>query len=122
MRELELEIPSSTGGVLRFWIALGILGAPLVWLLVSISRALLSQTHGLIRHAVVSQILVKAYVATMLVLALATIGFKTSEGYWFSREKLGKIDPGKPGWTAFEYDVAVEMRQELREILEGSGS
>lgn len=53
----------------------------------------------------------------MVLLALASVGFKASEQYWFDRDTLSKADASEPGWSHFEYQVAVQMRKELREIL-----
>jgi len=122
MSEVVVDTPSATGGVLRFWLAIGFLGVPVLWVIYRVSYALVNQSQRLIQQATVARILVKAYGVAMLMLALASIGFKASESYWFAREKLGEIDPAKPGWSAFEYDVAVQMRKELREILDGGGS
>lgn len=120
--EFVADVPPAVDSEQKFWIALGCLGVPILWVIFCISRALLSQTHRIIQHAVVARVLVKPYLAAMLLLSLATVGFKASEGYWFARENLGKLDPAKPGCSVFEYDVAVQMREELREILEAGGS
>lgn len=53
----------------------------------------------------------------MLVSALASIGFKSSERYWFKQDWMTKFDVAGPGWSAFESKVAAQMRKELRETL-----
>jgi hypothetical protein len=53
----------------------------------------------------------------MLVLILANVGFKCAERQWFWRNALFRFDPEVPGWSRFEYQIAVQARKELLEIL-----
>jgi hypothetical protein len=62
-------------------------------------------------------VLVRVYLAALLVSALATSGFKASQQYWFTQDTLTKFDVSGPGWTRYESKVAARMRTELREIL-----
>ena len=117
LKYLEIELPVSPVDPWRFWMAIGILGVPVLWVMVCVFRALLSPMHRLIHHATAAGVLVKVYAVAMLLIASATIGFKASERYWFERDTLGKIDPAKPGWSAFEYEIAIQMRRELTDIL-----
>ena len=117
MGHLGLEIPSSASAPWRFWIAVGMLGVPLLWVIFCIFRALLSRTRRVIHHATVARVQVQVFTMAMLLLAILTTGFKAAENHWFQRETLGRIDPNKPGWSAFEHEVAAQMRRELTEIL-----
>lgn len=117
MNDLGFELPATVDGPIKGWITLACLSVSLLWIMVNVFRTLLSRPQHLVHHATISRILTSPYVAAMLLLALATMGFKASENYWFARENLGKTDPSKPGWSVYEYDVATRMRKELREIL-----
>lgn len=112
-----VDLPDSPGEPWRFWLAIGMFGISLLWAIFCILRALLSRPRRLIHHATVARVLVPVCMTAMLLLALATMGFKASESYWFQLESLGRIDPAKPGWSTFEYEVAAQMRRELAEIL-----
>lgn len=117
MGHLGLEIPSSASAPWRFWIAVGMLAVPLLWVIFCIFRALLSRTRRVIHHTTVARVQVQVFTMAILLLASLTTGFKVAENHWFQRETLGKIDPVKPGWSAFEHEVAAQMRRELTEIL-----
>ena len=62
-------------------------------------------------------ILVKDHAWILIVIALSGLGFKATTQYWFEQDKLLKYDASSPGWTTYEYKVAVQMRKELREVL-----
>jgi hypothetical protein len=117
MEDLGIELPESPGEPWRFGVAFGFLGAPLLWVIFCTFRALLSPTRRVIHHATVARVLVRVFTMAMLLLAILTIGFKAAENHWFQRETLGRVDPAKPGWSAFEHEVAAQMRRELKEIL-----
>lgn len=117
MKKLGLELPATVDGPIKGWITFTCFSVVILWLAISIFRALLSRPQQLVHHATISRILTRSYIAVLLLLALATVGFKASENYWFARENLGKTDPTKAGWSVYEYQVAIQMRKELREIL-----
>ncbi|HEX7261851.1 MAG TPA: hypothetical protein VF258_08560, partial [Luteolibacter sp.] len=100
-----------------FWVAVGMALVSLLWVIWRISVALLGRADRQMERTATSLVLVRAYAVILLVLALATFGFKASERYWFKRETLSKFDPTTPGWSVYEARVAVQMRKELREIL-----
>ena len=93
------------------------LPVPLLWVIFCIFRALLSRTRRVIHHATVARVQVWVCTMAMLLLASLTTGFKAAENHWFQRETLGKVDPNNHGWSAFEHEVAAQMRRELTEIL-----
>jgi hypothetical protein len=116
----ELGFEMERGGPLvsGFWWATGLLAVPLLWLGATAWRAVFSRPERLLYRAVASLLLVKSYAVAMLVIILATAGFKTAEQFWFERETLLRTDASTPGWTRYEYLEAVQMRKELREILQ----
>lgn len=103
--------------VLLFGIAVALLGVSVLWLFSRILFALLSGSQRLVHRAAASRVLVYVHAFAMLVLALASLGFKVTEQYWFERDTLNKADANVPGWTRYEYQVAMQMGKELRETL-----
>lgn len=101
-----------------FWWTFGLLAVPVLWLAASAWRAVFSRPARLLHRAATSLLLMKAHAVAMLVILLAALGFKAAEQYWFERETLLRTDASTPGWTRYEYLEAVQMRKELREILE----
>ena len=101
-----------------FWWAIGLLVVPLLWLVAAAWRAVFSRPTRLLHRAAAALLLVKSSAAAMLVIILAMLGFKAAEQYWFERETLLRTDVSTPGWTRYEYLEAVQMRKELREILQ----
>jgi hypothetical protein len=101
----------------QFWAAAGLAGLATLWVLGSISLAMLGRSERHVYRATSALALVKVYAAAMLVIALASLGFKASERYWFRQDWMTKFDVAGPGWSAFESKVAAQMRKELRETL-----
>jgi len=69
-------------------------------------------------RAVAARLLVPAYTLAMLLMISAVPLFKRSEQAWFEQETLMKPDPRFPAWSRHEYQVAIQVRKELREILD----
>ena len=109
----DVPLASMVTGILVIW-TLSIL---LSWVIWQASSAVFSRPSGLIFRTTSALIMVRVYAAVLLLLALASMGFKASEQYWFDRDLLGKADASKPGWSRFEYQIALQMRKELREVL-----
>ena len=101
----------------QFWAAMALAVLPVLWVTVLISLAMLGSSDRHLYRATSALVLVRAYAATLLVIALATIGFKASQQYWFKRDWMSKFDVSGPGWNAYESRVATQMRKELREAL-----
>ncbi len=112
-----IDLFETGAGPQRFWLAVAFWGIPVLWITFAALRALLDGSRKLIFRATAARALVPASAAAMLVMALGTMAFKASERHWFEREELGKLDPAKPGWSAFEYDLASQMRRELRAAM-----
>ena len=112
-----IDSPINPGASWAFRLAAALLGTSVLWLAVSLSIALLSRAERQLYRATSSRVLVTVYLAALLVSALATIGFKASQQYWFTQDTLTKFDVSGPGWTRYESKVAARMRTELQEIL-----
>lgn len=101
----------------QFFTAIELAAVSLSWVAVLVSLALLGRADRHLYRATSALVLVKTYAAAMLVIALASIGFKASERYWFKQDWMSKFDVSGSGWSAFESKVAIQMRKELRETL-----
>ncbi|MGL4398258.1 MAG: hypothetical protein ACRCXD_00185 [Luteolibacter sp.] len=101
----------------QFWLAVGLGGVALLGVMVSISIAMLGRADRHFYQASSALVMVKVFAVAMLVIALASVGFKASERYWFKQDWMTKFDVAGPGWSAFESKVATQMRKELRETL-----
>ncbi len=101
----------------QFWAATALACLPMLWVLGSISFAMLGRADRHLYRATSALVMVKVFAAAMLFIALASIGFKASERYWFKQDWMTKFDVAGPGWSAFESKVAAQMRKELRETL-----
>lgn len=117
VHSIGIDSPINPGISWAFRLAAALLGASVLWLVVSICIALLGRAERQLYRATSSLVLVRVYAAILLVSALATIGFKASQQYWFQRNTITKFDASQPGWNVYEYKVAVQMRKELRETL-----
>ncbi len=114
---LQLDLADAQLMPWMFWAALALSGVAVLWMTALISLALLGRADRHLYRATSALVLVRVYAAAMLVLALASIGFKASERYWFKQDWMSKFDVSGPGWTAYESKVAVQMGKELRETL-----
>jgi hypothetical protein len=101
----------------QFWAATALAGLPTLWVLGSISLAMLGRADRHLYRATSALVLVKVYAVAMLIIALASLGFMASERYWFRQDWMAKFDVSGPGWSAFESKVAAQMRKEVRETL-----
>lgn len=101
----------------QFHAAVGCAGVATLWILGSISLAMLGRADRHLNRATSGLVLVKAYAVAMLITALASSGFKASENYWFARDWMSKFDVAGPGWSAIESKISAQMRKELRETL-----
>ncbi len=117
MNDLGLEVEKSGPASLWVWCAIGLLAVPLLWLAITSCRAVFSHAGRLFHRATVSVVLARAYAACMLLVILAVPCFKAAEQYWFERDTLMRFDATLPGWSRYEYQVAVQLRKETREIL-----
>lgn len=99
------------------WAAVGLGGIALLGVIVSIGIAMLGRADHHFYQATSALIMVKVFAVAMLVIALASVGFKASERYWFKQDWMTKFDIAGPGWSAFESQVAAQLRKELRQTL-----
>ncbi len=111
--------PTIDGRVSEFplWMAAALLACPVLWILASAMIAfLVNGGSGLERLAITRAMLPVLAVGMLLSLSLVPF-LKLAEQQWFSQDRLIKFDPAQPSWSRFEYQMAVQMRKELREIL-----
>jgi hypothetical protein len=101
----------------QFWAALALAGVSMVWMAGLILVAIFGRAGGHFHRATSSLVLVRTYAVALLVIALGSIGFKASERDWFKQDWMSKFDVSGPGWTAYEFKVAAQMRKELRGTL-----
>ena len=117
MVDLEIEIVKPAISPALFWTAVGLMAIPTVWIVVRIFAIIFTRPGGLIPRTVSSMALTRVYAGTLLLAALSIPAFKASGQYWFDHDKIMRSDPSMPGWSAYEYKVAVQARKELRETL-----
>ncbi len=87
----------AAGGTWRFWVTIVFLGLPIFWLIAGAFRAFIRPPNRLIYPTTTAQLLIVPFAAAMLLLALATIGFKRSERSWFQRDRMIRWDLARPG-------------------------
>jgi hypothetical protein len=117
MNALGIQLDVTGGSPWLFWQALVLLGIPALWLAGVAVRALFCRADRQLHRAAAARVLVVSSAAALAVLCLASQGFKAAEHYWFARDELGRMDPARPGWSVYEYRVAVQLRKEMRDIL-----
>ncbi len=117
MDALALDLDDASKMPWQFWTAMELGIVSVIWVMVLISLAMLGRADRHLYRATSAFVLIKVFAAAMLVIALASIGFKASERYWFKQDWMTKFDVAGPGWSAFESKVAAQMRKELRETL-----
>jgi hypothetical protein len=110
------DIPGRASEV-RLWIPFALLAVSLLWMIGAAGIAWLGKPASRLQAAIIVQSLIPACGAGMLVLAGLTPVFKAAERHWFREDRLVKFDPARPGWSGYEYEIAMAMRQELRGIL-----
>ena len=113
----EWHLPGWSAFLLPGWFAILALGICLLWLGALAFLALFSRPERQMHRTASSRILGRTLAVAMIALILAAPAFKASERYWFTQDKLCKIDPSLPAWSVYEYKVAEQQKKELREIL-----
>lgn len=116
-REIRWLDADPSGSPWLFRAAAGLLAIPLLWLMIAAGCGLVGGKGGMLRQAVVARVMMPVCAVAMMVCSLATLAFKRAEHYWYSQDTPMKMDVSKPGWTSYEYQCAVQMREELRELL-----
>jgi hypothetical protein len=117
--ELDWSSPDIPGRAseARLWIPFGLLAVSLLWMIGAAGIAWLGKPASRLQSATIVQAMVPVCGAGMLLLAGLTPLFKGAERHWFREDRLMKFDPARPGWSGYEYEIALEMRKELRGIL-----
>jgi hypothetical protein len=91
---------------------------PLLWLVANSCRALFGSGElRLLARAIVSRALIPAYATAMLLMVAAAPIHKAAERAWFRRDTTMTAVPGFPAVSPYDYAVAKQMRQHIREIL-----
>ena len=101
-----------------FWVAAALMIFSVSILLIAAATALIGSNNGMLRQALVARVMARVCAVAMLVCAVASLGFKWAEHHWFAVDTMLKIDPSVPSWTRYEYQCALRMREELRDLLE----
>jgi|GEM_PF-6259029 len=117
MADLEIEIIQTHISPALFWTAVGLMALPVAGTATRVCAAIFSRPGGLIPRTAASMALTRVYAGTLLLAALSIPAFKASGQYWFEQDRLMRADPSMPGWSAYEYKVAVQARKELREAM-----
>ncbi len=91
---------------------------PVFWLLSNAFRAMfLSNGRRLLGCSVVSRALVPAYATAMLLMMVAAPFHKAAEHAWFRRDTTMTSVPGFSAVSPYDYRVAEQFRQNIRESL-----
>lgn len=99
------------------YVAIGLFAVPTLWLLAVISGVLFVNSPKILQHAVVAKSLIPC-LATAALLAISAVPFyKAAARHWFERDGLIQMDPEHPAMSKFEYECAVQMRKETRQML-----
>ncbi len=99
------------------YVAAGLFAVPMLWLLAVICGVLFINSPKILQHAVVARSLIPCLATAALLTISAVPFYKASARHWFERDELIRVDPEHPAMSKFEYDCAVQMRKETREIL-----
>jgi hypothetical protein len=101
----------------RFRTAIGLLAVPVLWLLGVAAAGLIGGKNGLLIQAVTARAMIRGCAFVMFACAMAAWGFQSMEQHWFNQETPMKIDPKLPAWSRYEYQSALQMRKEFREMF-----
>lgn len=89
-----------------------------VTIIITAARALFGKRERRIARAATAGALIPAYSLAIILLAALYPLLNASEGHWFAKDTLMKLDPKNPGMTAYEYKIGVQLRKETIAILE----
>lgn len=98
-------------------VAAGLILVPSLWLLVVMLRAIFSKPSMLLHRSTSARVLLPVYATAMLILVSLAPIYKAAGQRWFERDTLIRLDPAYPSMTRYEYEAAVQMRKEFRELL-----
>lgn len=94
-----------------------LLALPVLWLLCTAIRALLTGHVRSLATATTARTLPVVYATAMLCAVWIIPIFKASADHWFSKDTLLRLDPAAPGWGGYESKVTTRYQQETRELL-----
>lgn len=100
------------------WAATGLIALVLGWLLIAAVRAIASSRGRVLRRVTTSRVLVQAYAAAMLVVALALPFFRMMEKRWVTRDELTRVTAESVPTTKYDSDAARGYRQRFLKIFQ----
>lgn len=89
----------------------------LLAIFISACRALFGKRHLRISRAVAGNILIPTYSIAIILLCLLYPLLVISERNLIAQDTLMKFSPDSPSITSFEYDVTVQLRKEIVEMI-----
>ena len=98
-------------------VAAGLILVPTLWLLAVMLRAIFSNPSKLLHRSTSARVLLPVYATAMLLMVSLAPVYKAAGQRWFERDTLIRLDPAYPSMTRYEYEAAVQMRKEFREVL-----
>ena len=94
-----------------------VLGLLLIWLLSLVIRGLFGNAHHALERQVVARLLVPVLLFAALLNCVAMPLLHLEESHWVKQDGLFRPDPAKPALSAFEAQVAEQMKAELLEMM-----
>ncbi|HEY1121592.1 MAG TPA: hypothetical protein VGE67_08320 [Haloferula sp.] len=104
-------------GAIRLWIAEGLLALSLLYLLTGAARSVFSKHRHLIRRSILARLILPAYIAALIVFAVAMPLHHAAERHWVARDALLRLTPANNGLPTLEAELALIDRAQLLEAL-----
>lgn len=89
----------------------------LLWLLTLVIRGLFGRAHHALERQVVARLLVPIFLFAALVNCVAMPLLHLEESHWVKQDRFFRPDPAKPAMSAFEAQVAEQIKAELMEMI-----
>ncbi len=98
-------------------VAAALILMPTLWLFAVTLRAIFSKPSKLLHRSTSARVLLPVLATAMLLMVALVPIYKAAGQRWFERDTLIRLDPAYPSMTRYEYEAAVQMRREFREVL-----
>ena len=105
------------GSEAALWIAAILLVIPTLWLLSISLLSLIDGSRHILHRATASRILASVCTSAMALLLCLTLWFKWEEENAYQRDTWSKLSADHPSTSRLHYQLAVQARKEIREIL-----